>query len=189
MKSSVLVVLLITATPLAAQYFIAPPPGELVHVVDGTFATGDTMGLDRHPSFPGGRIEMYRWLENRIHLSTPAREEVGAYGQTLVRFRLDAAGRVSDVAILRTTTPSLDLVIERAVRTMPAWEPAVKDGVETAILVYLPLGYSAEVNQLILDESTSKAIAGRSGKSNWWLKAVLVVGALALVAGLIFGLR
>jgi hypothetical protein len=179
--------LLIAATSLA-QFYITPPKGELAYVVDGVQIGDQALVFDREPAFPGGRFELFRYLEANITANGPGAQEAALGGESLISFRLDAAGRVSKPEMLRTNTPSLEFAFLRAVENMPDWEPAILEGVETAVTVYLPLGYQTNGGILIFDESTNKAVLGRE-PANWWLKAVLLVGAVAVFAGLFFGLQ
>ncbi len=180
--------LLLSLQSLKAQYYIDPPKDHVVYVIDGVHIGDDAPVFDREPNFPGGRIELFRFLEANIPLTGPAQAEAALGGEALLLFALDAAGRVGEAAVVRTNTPSLEFILLRAIEKMPDWEPAVVDGMETAVLVYLPLFYRSFPGGLIMDESTQKAIVGRQ-PANWWLKAGLLVGAVGLFAALFFGLR
>jgi len=176
------------AQPCQAQFFINPPKDRLVYVLDGVDIREDAPQFDQEPSFPGGRIELFRYLERHIPLTNPAMAEAGLYGSTVIAFTLDAAGRITGVSIERTNTPSIESAFIRAIQEMPDWIPAQVDGVESAVLVYLPLGYQWNSGTFVFDESTTKAILGRNKKSNW-LKGVLLGGAIAVAVVLFVGLR
>lgn len=183
-----LLLALAACLPARAQYYIDPPEGEIPYLLDGVMIQDDAPRFEREPGFPGGRFELFRYLEAAIPLSGPLRTEAAVWGEALAVFPLDAAGRVGKVQILRINTPGLEFPLIRALENMPDWEPAVLDEVETAVLVFLPLGYQAGPVTLVFDESTQKAVMGRQ-PSAWWLKAVLLVGAVGLFAALFFGLR
>ncbi len=188
MRLAILTSFLLTGLMVMGQFYIQPPKGQLVYVVDGVQIQDDAPVFEQEPSFPGGRFEMFRYLEANIPLTEPIRAEIMTGGEALVEFKLDAAGRIGDAAVLRTNTPTLEFVILRAVRNMPDWQPAIIDGVETAVTVYLPLGYLNGPGVLVFDQGTSKAIVGREPAA-WWLKAILLAGAVGVFAGLFFGLR
>ena len=185
---STLAFLLLVAATGRAQFYITPPKGELAYVVDGVQIGDQALVFDREPAFPGGRFELFRYLEASVTASGPAGQEAALGGEALLSFKLDAAGRVSKPEMLRTNTPSLEFAFLRAVENMPDWEPAILEGVETAVTIYLPLGYQTNGSLLVFDESINKAVLGKE-PANWWLKAVLLVGAVAVFAGLFFGLQ
>lgn len=183
-----LLVILTLSLPAAAQYYIDPPKDQLAFVIDGVQIGKDAPVFDREPAFPGGMFELYRHIEVNVPVSDPQAAEIGNYGEALLVFKLDAAGRVSDPAVLRTNTPSLEPLLLRAVSAMPDWTPAVVDGVETAIVIYLPLAYQYTLGGLLLDQSSNKAIMGRE-PAKGWIKAVLLVGAIGVLVALYVGLR
>ena len=180
--------MLASLRPALSQYYIPPPEGAIPYLVDGVMIQDDAPEFDREPEFPGGRFELFTYLEASIPLTGPLRMEAGLWGEALAVFSLDAAGRVGKAQLLRFNTPGLEFPLIRALENMPDWEPAVIDGVETAVLVYLPLAFQAGPATLVFDQSTQKAIMGRQ-RSAWWLKAVLLLGAVGLFAALFFGLR
>ena len=188
MRLAILLLFLGPNLSAIAQYYIDPPKGQLAYVVDGVQIQKDAPKFDQEPDFPGGRFELFRYLEANIPITGPASQEAALGGEALIAFTLDAAGRVGKAEMLRTNTPSLEFVILRAVENMPDWTPAIVDVVETSITVYLPLGYRSSISGLVFDESTNKAILGREPAA-WWLKAILLVGAVAVFAGLFFGLQ
>ncbi len=182
-----------------AQLRITPPKGQLAYVIDGVDVREDAPEFDSPPRFPGGRPELYRYLTNSMRALPPpgsldapfAIDPVtgapiggNGIGQTVLSIRLDAVGRVIEVATEWGEIPALDADFERVVRQMPDWEPAVVDRVETAVLVYLPLWYGVQGNRLVFDDSTLKATMGR-GKKNKGLKIGLVATALAALVALL----
>lgn len=174
---------------MAQTFFVNPPKNTLIYVVDGIWADADSIAYDRAPSFPGGYRALYEFLGDNITITMPSQQEIqNEGGSSLLAFTLDAAGRVSDPAIINTSNPSLEYQLSLALNNMPDWEPAIVDGVNEKILVYLPLIYGVSFNQLIFDEGSGKAIVGRS-KDNGWLKGLLIGGGIAIMAALFFFLN
>jgi hypothetical protein len=182
-----------------AQIRIQPPKGELAYVIDGVDVREDAPEFESVPRFPGGRPELFRFFTNRLRVLPPpgsldapfAYDPVtgmpiggGGIGQTVLAIRLDAIGRVLEAATVWGDIPALDADFERVAMEMPAWEPAVVDGVESSVLVYLPFWYAVQGNRLIFDDSTLKATLGR-GKKNKGLKIGLIATALAALVALL----
>jgi protein TonB len=85
--------------------------------------------VQQPPKFPGGDLEMYRYIEsNRGFQNT-----TGDGGNVYVSFVIDASGKVSDVQLSRGIRPELDQDALRLVRTMPRWEPARDNGANTPV--------------------------------------------------------
>lgn len=176
---------------LFGQFYLDPPTdGEPIYVINGTWIVPDTQGIDRAPEFPAGELAMYQHLENNLSLTFAERDDVGRYGESLVVFQLDAAGRTSKVEVLRTTERMLDYKLVRAFQNMPDWRPAVINGVESAITVYIPLAYYTTSTQLRFDFNAPQVTIGKD-KSNGikWTKALLIAGSLGLLAGLVLRLN
>lgn len=186
-------------TRAEAQVRITPPKGELAYVIDGVDVREDAPEFDSPPRFPGGRPELFRFLTNRMRVLPPpgsldapfAFDPVtgaaiggSGIGQSVLAIRLDAIGRVIEATTVWGNIPALDADFERVAMEMPDWEPAAIDGVESAVMVYLPLWYGVEGNRLVFDDSTLKATMGR-GKKNKGLKIGLIATALAALVALL----
>ena len=177
--------------PLFGQFYLDPPrEGEPIYVINGTWVAPDTQGIDRPPQFAAGELVMYQHLENNMALTFAERDDVGRYGESLISFELDAAGRISNVEVLRTTERMLDYKFIRAFQNMPDWQPAVINGVESAIKVYVPLAYYTTSTQLRFDFNAPQVTIGKDQSNGTkWTKALLIVGSLGLLAGLVLGLN
>jgi hypothetical protein len=158
-----------------------------LYVVDGS--TVPAVAFDREPEFPGGRFEMYDWFAYKVRVGNLAMNEALFGGQIILVFRLDTAGGINDLYIDESSTPMLDDQFLRAAQSMPPWRAAVQNGKKTEVWIFLPLVFRlAQDGLLAFDENPVKTVQG-STKKTWWLKAILVVGALGLFAALFFGLR
>lgn len=177
--------------PLLGQFYLDPPTdGEPIYVINGIWVAPDTQGIEKAPQFPNGELAMYQHLENKLSLTFAERDDIGAYGESLIIFKLDAAGRIGEVIVARSSEQMLDYKFIRAFQSMPDWQPAVVNGVESAITVYLPLAYYTTSTQLRFDFNAPQVTIGKD-KSNGtkWTKALLIVGSLGLLAGLVLGLN
>lgn len=170
----------------AQSFFINPPQNELIYVMDGVWADPDSIMYDVPPSYPGGRIALYEFLSQEVAVTFPAEQEILTQGGgTLLAFKLDPLGRVSDPLIIQTSNPALEFEFLDAINRMPDWEPVEVDGVNEPVTVYLPLIYGVTFNQLVFDEGSNKAMVGRSKKTSW-LKGVLIGGGVGILVTLFF---
>ena len=75
------------------------------------------------PSFPGGELEMQKFLKKNIQY--PAMEqEAGIQGTVYVTFVVDKDGNINNVEILRgvSSGPNLGKEALRVVKMMPSWK-------------------------------------------------------------------
>lgn len=187
-KSSLLVCILLGLGGFSVCAQIANPPKDrLIYVVDGSLAD-DSVKWTQEPSFPGGIWEMYGFIESRIHYSTPQSARLQSGISAVIRFELDTLGFISNIELLRSNAPELDFQLTRVLREMPNWIPARYQGERQNVLVYLPLSFRVDTHVLQYDPSAMKLVVGSSRK-NWWLKGLLLLGAVSIFAALFFGLR
>jgi len=85
--------------------------------------------VQQPPKFPGGDLEMYRYIE----ANRGFQNATGDGGNVYVSFVIDASGKVSDVQLSRGIRAELDQDALRLVRTMPRWEPAKDNGENTPV--------------------------------------------------------
>jgi periplasmic protein TonB len=46
----------------------------------------------------------------------------------VLKLVIDKTGKVADITVMQSVFPSLDSEAMRVVRSLPAWQPALKDG-------------------------------------------------------------
>ncbi|MDX9751240.1 MAG: M56 family metallopeptidase [Flavobacteriales bacterium] len=96
---------------------------------------------DGDPVFPGGQAALFKYLADHIKYPVEA-EGQRVEGTVYVGFIVAADGRVTDVAAKRSPDPVLAAEAERVVRSMPRWEPAIKEGVPVASEMVLPIRFA-----------------------------------------------
>ena len=85
----------------------------------------------RPASFPGGTAA---WLEFlRRFLQAPEDLEPGQRIEVLVRFQIDADGKISNPEIIKSGGKSFDREVLRVLKKMPPWEPAIQNGNYVAV--------------------------------------------------------
>ena len=92
---------------------------------------------NRNASFPGGTAS---WLEFlRRFLQAPEDLDPGQRIEVLVRFQIDADGKISSPEILKSGGKSFDKEVLRVLKKMPPWEPAIQNGNYVAVAYTQPV--------------------------------------------------
>ena len=97
-----------------------------------------TSQVDKEPEYPGGHSAMLKFLSANINTASYKAEELTGT-RIYVEFIIDKKGTVKDAKIKRGVNPQLDKEALRAVSTMPAWIPAVKDGKPVEMKMVIPI--------------------------------------------------
>lgn len=102
-------------------------------VEDKPFVTVEQM-----PSFPGGDIEMQRFIRDNLKYPVIAQEN-GIQGRVTIRFVVTKDGSISDVQVLRGIDASCDKEAVRVVKSMPKWIPGKQNGRNVPVYFTLPV--------------------------------------------------
>lgn len=102
---------------------------------------GDASYVD--PSFPGGDVACMKWLCENVKYPAEAVEK-GIKGKVIVQFVVTKEGKIADAEVARSVDPLLDAEALRAIRSMPDWEPAKRDGQNIAVKYSLPIAFSLQ---------------------------------------------
>lgn len=95
---------------------------------------------DKEPSFPGGKDALIDYLDNNI--SYPFLANLNAiHGRVVVSFTVKENGKISDVEVTESIHPSLDKEVVRAIKSMPKWNPGMKDGQPVSQRFFLPVTF------------------------------------------------
>lgn len=95
------------------------------------------------PSFPGGDVACMKWLSENVKYPAEAVEK-GIKGKVIVQFVVTKDGKITDAEVARSVDPLLDAEALRAIRYMPDWEPAQRDGQNIAVKYSLPIAFSLQ---------------------------------------------
>ncbi|MBR5688073.1 MAG: energy transducer TonB [Prevotella sp.] len=91
-------------------------------------------------SFPGGNAALVNWLSQNIKYPASARKN-NIEGRVIVRFIVEKNGRISEVKVVRSIDPALDLEAVRVVKAMPHWTPAQFNGIAVRSRFILPINF------------------------------------------------
>ena len=97
---------------------------------------------EQGPSFPGGINEMSNWLSKNMKYPVEAQEN-GIQGVARVSFYVETDGSLEEVKIEKSSgSDILDKEAVRVVKSMPAWQPAQRDGNPVRARAFVPLSFS-----------------------------------------------
>ena len=92
------------------------------------------------PRYPGGEAEMMRFIGEHVIYPKEAMD-ADEEGRVVVKFVIDAEGKVTDPVVMRGVSPSLDAEALRVVGEMPRWEPGRANGEAVSTQYVLPVAF------------------------------------------------
>ena len=95
---------------------------------------------DQMPSFPGGEKDLFTWLAKHIKYPVQA-EENGIQGRVVCTFIVETDGSIYDVQVTKPVDPSLDQEAIRVIKSMPKWNPGIKDGQPVRVKYSIPVTF------------------------------------------------
>lgn len=116
--------------------------------------------VDKMPEFPGGQVEMIKFLSKNINYPTVALDQ-GLQGSIYVQFVIWKDGSVREVKVLRGVGSSLDNEAIRVIKMMPNWEPGTQRGIPVNTRYTLPIKFKLDAGNSThnKEDKTSKAKA------------------------------
>jgi TonB family protein len=101
--------------------------------------------VEEEPVFPGGILEMYKFVSHNIHYPAAARE-AGLSGKCFIKFVVSSEGKIKDAVILKGVSgcPDCDAEALRVVKMMPDWKPGRQSGKPVNVYYNLPVSFKIE---------------------------------------------
>lgn len=96
--------------------------------------------VEQMPRYPGGEAEMMRFIGDHVIYPKEAMD-ANEEGRVVVKFVIDAEGKVTDPVVMRGVSPSLDAEALRVVGEMPRWEPGRANGEAVSTQYVLPVAF------------------------------------------------
>ena len=90
------------------------------------------------PQYPGGQIEMLKYIMENIKYPEQAMKE-GIQGRVTVRFIVEKDGSISNVKPVLSVHPLLDKEAVRVVKSMPKWSPGKQNGKPVRVRFNVPV--------------------------------------------------
>lgn len=110
---------------------LAPPPPDDEEAV--SFRVVEDL-----PQFPGGAVEMMKWLTRNLKYPRAA-EEQKLQGKVVAEFIVNKDGSVTDVKIVKPLNALCDREVLRVLSMMPRWTPGIQDGKPCRTKVCIPV--------------------------------------------------
>ena len=95
------------------------------------------------PSFPGGQIEMLRFIAGNFEWPQSLQNDC-VEGTMVVQFTVELDGSISEPKIVKSIHTGLDPVCIGIVKKMPRWIPGTKRDVPTRTQMNLPIRIKLE---------------------------------------------
>jgi TonB family protein len=104
------------------------------------FITVPYTTVEQMPLFPGGDVELLKYLAANTRYPEKAKEN-GIQGRVIVRFCVNENGGVDRISILNGVDPELDAEAVRVVSTLPQFIPGRQGGVAVPTWYMVPLTF------------------------------------------------
>lgn len=101
------------------------------------------MVVENMPEFPGGTAELMKFLAQNIKYPVEAQQK-GEQGRVIVQFVVGKDGKLSDIEVKRSISPTLDAEAIRVIKAMPDWKPGTQRGQAVAVKYTIPISFSLE---------------------------------------------
>lgn len=133
-----------TTVPVPAEKTMIAPAPEAVSVEVATLLPPDDDKVyevaEVMPEYPGGQGELLKFLARNIKYpeeSVKNKEE----GRVQIAFIVNKDGSISDVKVLKNTTPLLDAEAIRITKSMPNWTPGKDKGKVVRVAYTIPVTF------------------------------------------------
>lgn len=94
--------------------------------------------VEELPQFPGGPVEMMKWLTKTLQYPKDA-QRMKKQGRVVAQFIVEKDGSISDMKITTKVYPSLDREAMRVMRLMPKWKAGVQNNKPCRTRVCIPI--------------------------------------------------
>ena len=101
------------------------------------------MVVEEMPEYPGGTMEMMAYLAKNIKYPTEAQQK-NEEGRVIVQFIVGKDGKLSNIEISKSISPSLDAEAIRVIKAMPDWKPGRQRGQAVACKFNLPINFTMD---------------------------------------------
>ncbi|MBK9013839.1 MAG: energy transducer TonB [Saprospiraceae bacterium] len=98
---------------------------------------------EKRPEFPGGEMEMLKYLYSRIHYPVMAREN-GVQGTVYLKFVVETDGQMTHLQIVEEPGADTGKEALRVVKMFPRFNPATVNGEPVRCYVNFPVKYRLE---------------------------------------------
>ena len=90
------------------------------------------------PQFPGGAVEMMKWLQRNLKYP-PVAQERKSQGKVVAEFIVNKDGSLTDVKVVKSLNPLCDREVLRVLRMMPRWTAGIQNDQPCRTKVCIPV--------------------------------------------------
>ena len=90
------------------------------------------------PQFPGGAVEMMKWLQRNLKYP-PLAQERKIQGKVVAEFIVNKDGSVTDAKVVKSLNPMCDREVLRVLRMMPRWTAGIENDQPCRTKVCIPV--------------------------------------------------
>lgn len=95
------------------------------------------------PTFPGGDLELMRFLSKNIKYPTIP-QEMNIQGKVVIQFVVGKDGSIEDVQIAKGVDKYLDAEAVRVIKSMPKWIPGKQSGKAVRVKYFVPVAFKLQ---------------------------------------------
>lgn len=103
---------------------------------------------EQMPGFPNGERELFKFLTENIQVPTEIQQR-GINGRVVSQFVVNSDGSISDIKIIRSLDPLLDVEVVRVIESMPKWIPGKRNGEAVNVQYTLPVRFQIEAQEIV----------------------------------------
>ena len=96
--------------------------------------------VEQMPEFPGGSIELMKFLRENIKYPEAA-SKAGTQGRVVAQFIVEADGSISNVKVLKNVSDEIDAEAVRVIKAMPKWKPGMQKGQPVRVKYTIPITF------------------------------------------------
>ena len=108
--------------------------------VEPNFSEDIFLVVEEMPEFPGGDLEMRKFIAMNVQYPEEAKEEKIS-GKVFVQFVVNEEGNVENVGMAKSVDPLLDKAAMDAVKSMPQWKPGKQKGQNVKVGFVVPINF------------------------------------------------
>lgn len=99
------------------------------------------VGVEVAPEFPGGEVELRRFLGNNVRYPSSA-IQAGVKGRVTAQFVIEKDGAIGNIKILEGIGYGCDEEVVRVIKLMPKWIPGRMEGKAVRVFFTLPIVFA-----------------------------------------------
>jgi protein TonB len=92
------------------------------------------------PQFPGGEVEMYKFIRENLKYPTRA-SEAGVQGKVILNFVVGKDGKITSIKVVRGIGFGCDEEAIRVLQKMPLWNPGKMGGRPVPVYFTFPITF------------------------------------------------